>query len=180
MIICLLMLWCVLLVRLPIPSGHREPKPLPSFERTDIAAINAFEKELGITIPPEILKSVPMYKYGYFFSSKDGFMGTHVEPAFVKMVEDRANVPLVAFGQTGYGFNSGRFEFYYISDTLGYHLNVGFGGAFMDNRAIAKEITTTLSKLPALETQYHSTDGKTVTVVLDKGRSQPSVLTINL
>jgi hypothetical protein len=163
-----------------VPPGYGEPKELPPFERTDIAAINAFEEELGITIPPKIYESVPMYKFGYYFSSRDGFLGTYVDSEFIKLLKDKNNAPLVAFGQAGYGFNSGRFELYYIDNAFGYRLNVPFGGAFMDNDAIAKEITETLAKLPDLIAKYKSSDDKTITVVFDDGRGKQTVDKISM
>jgi hypothetical protein len=165
---------------LPVPPGYGKPRELPPFEKTDIAAINAFEKELGIIIPRVIYESVPMYKFGYYFSSKDGFLGTHTDPAFIELVENKANAPLVAFGQAGYGFNSGRFELYYINSTLGYKLNVPFGGAFMDNDAIAKKITETLAKLPDLIAKHKSSDGKTMTIVFDDGKSGQTIDKISI
>jgi hypothetical protein len=154
---------------LPVPPGYAEPEKLPPFEKTDIATINAFEKELGIAIPQELYESVPMYKFGYYFSSKDGFLGTYSDPEFIELLKDKNHIPLVAFGQTGYGFNSGRFEFYHISNALGYKLNIFFGGAFMNNDAIGKKITKTLAKLPDLIAKYKSSDGKTMTVIFDDG-----------
>jgi hypothetical protein len=153
---------------------------LPPFDRAGVEEINAFEKELGITIPREIYGSTAMYKFGYYFSSKDGFLGTHTDHHFIELLKDKSNVPLVAFGQAGYGFNSGRFELYYINDALGYKLDVPFGGAFMDNDAAAKEITETLAKLPALIGKYKPSGDKTVTVIFDRGRARQTVDKINL
>jgi hypothetical protein len=165
---------------LPVPPGYGKLKAPPPFENIDIAAINAFEKELGITIPRGIYESVPMYKFGYYFSSNDGFLGTHTDSAFIELVENKANAPLVAFGQAGYGFNSGRFELYYITSTLGDKLNVPFDGAFMDNDAIAKEITETLAKLPELKAKHKSSDGKTLTFVFDDGESGQTIDEISI
>ncbi|MDR2432739.1 MAG: hypothetical protein LBD34_03230 [Puniceicoccales bacterium] len=164
---------------LPVPPGYGEPEKLPPFDRASKEEINAFEKELGIAIPQEIYKSVAMYKFGYYFSSKDGFLGTHTDPEFIELLKDRSNCPLVAFGQAGYGFNSGRFELYYINDALGYKLNIPFGGAFMDNDTIAKEITEVLAKLPALIGKYKSSDDKTITVIFDRGIGEQTIHKIN-
>jgi hypothetical protein len=143
--------------------------------RASAGEINAFEKELGIAIPREIYESIPMYKFGYYFSSKDGFLGTRTDSEFVELLEDKSNVPLVAFGQAGYGFNSGRFGLYYIDDALGYKLNVPFGGAFMDNDAIAKEITEILAKLPNLLAKYKSSGGEAITAIFDRGKSGQTI-----
>ncbi|MDR2629062.1 MAG: hypothetical protein LBC30_03685 [Puniceicoccales bacterium] len=165
---------------LPVPSDYGEPIKLPPFDRAGVGEINAFEKELGIKIPREIYGSIPMYKFGYYFSSKDGFLGTHTDHHFIELLKDRSNVPLVAFGQAGYGFNSGRFELYYINDTLGYKLDVPFGGAFMDNDAIAKEITKLLVKLPVFMRKYKSSGDKTITVIFDRGETGQRVDKISL
>jgi hypothetical protein len=164
----------------PVPPGYGEPEKLPPFNRTNIEEINAFEKELGITIPQEIYKSLPMYKFGYYFSSKDGFLGTYTDPGFIELLKDGSHIPLVAFGQAGYGFNSGRFELYYINDALGYKLDVPFGGAFMDNDAIAKDITEILAKLPALLGKYKPSGDKTITVIFDRGRAGQTIDKIDL
>jgi hypothetical protein len=163
----------------PVPPGYGEPEKLPPFDRMSIEEINAFEKELGIAIPQEIYKSLPMYKFGYYFSSKNGFLGTHTDLEFIELLKDRSNGPLVAFGQAGYGFNSGRFELYYINDALGYKLDVPFADAFMDNDAIAKEIPEILAKLPALIGKYKP-DGKIITVIFDGGRGEQTVDKIDL
>jgi hypothetical protein len=114
-------------------------------------------------------KSVQMYKFGYYFSSKDEFMGDIGIPKFYEMLDGKSN--LVAFGHRGYGFNSYHFELYYINNALGYELEIPFGGAFMDNDAVAKEISNALQKLPGFIEQYKDSDGKTMTLIVEKGAS---------
>jgi hypothetical protein len=128
---------------LPVPPAHGEPKELSPFAKASIGEINSFEKELGIAIPRGIYESIPMCKFGYYFSSKDGFLGRHASSEFIKLLKDKYNSPLMAFGQTRYDFNSGRVELCYANAALGYRLNILFGGAFRDNDAIAEEITKT-------------------------------------
>ncbi|MDR1255588.1 MAG: hypothetical protein LBJ94_01495 [Puniceicoccales bacterium] len=147
---------------------------IPPFTKADAAMISAFEKELGIKIPEEIYKSVQMYKFGHYFSSKDGFLGTNTEHQFIELLSSAT--PLIAFGQAGYGFNSGRFELHYVDDKFAYKLDAPFGGAFMNNDEIAKELTATLAQLPALIEKYNA-DGsnQVVTVIFDNGRAKPSI-----
>jgi hypothetical protein len=86
----------------------------------------------------------------------------------------------VAFGQSGYGFNNGRFELYYPNDALGYRRNILFGGAFRDNDAMAETITKTLAKLPSLIAKYkHSGDGG-ITVISDSGKAGQAIERVNL
>jgi hypothetical protein len=67
-----------------VPAGYAEPKKLPPFAKASIGEINSFEKELGIAIPRGIYECVPMYKFRYSFSSKDGFLGTYANSESIK------------------------------------------------------------------------------------------------
>jgi hypothetical protein len=156
---------------LPVPPAHGEPKKLSPFAKAIIREINSFEKELGIAIPRGIYESVPMCKFGYYFSSKDGFLGTHTNSEFINLLKEKSNGHLVAFGQTRYDFCRGCFELYYANSALGYRLNILFGGAFRDNDAIAEEIAKIRAKLPSLIAKYKPFGDGGITVIFDKGKA---------
>ncbi|MDR1375672.1 MAG: hypothetical protein LBJ45_02575 [Holosporaceae bacterium] len=120
-------------------------KPDFNFEQASVQTLADFAVELGIEIPSEFTHYVMMYDMGYFFSSDNTFMPPLTSDGFVDFV--KKDQPIIAFGQRGYGFNSGTFDIFYVSSNFGYYFTIQFGGAFTNNEDSARYITGAFSDL---------------------------------
>jgi hypothetical protein len=104
-----------------------------------------FEKNLKIEIPRELLGQNRFYDMDCFFSSDKQFRMPFPGSKLVDLA--RKGRPLFAFGQSGHGFNSGKFDIYFSGDGFAYHFTMPFGGAFMDNDEGAKYISRAFAAL---------------------------------
>jgi hypothetical protein len=150
----------------PFVPGEFIQKPIFDFKIAKAEDFDKFSHELKIKIPEKLLNAYQLYDMGYFFASDKGFQIPFTEQEFINLAKE--NHHIFAFGQGGYGFNNGKFDIYYIDDKFGYHFNIPFGGAFMENDQGAKRITVAFTALEKFVQNNALPKGDTnITIITD-------------
>lgn len=134
-----------------------------------LSKVNQFADSIGISIPSEIIAKRDLHDRGYFFSSDGNFYGGMSELQFANLF--KSGKQILAFGQSGHGFNSYEFNIFYTCSKFGYFFKTSFGGAFTDNKKQAGVITNAFAALKNFIKNNNLDDAKQY-ILLDYGNKK--------
>ncbi|MDR1401343.1 MAG: hypothetical protein LBI81_00075 [Puniceicoccales bacterium] len=144
--------------------NHTDNAQPSKYKLANFNTLSKFASELDIEIPDRLLKKHQLYDKHYFFTSNEEFNVSLARAEFT----DLSMAPILAFGQSGYGFNSGIFSIFYADDAFTYHFEIPFGGAFTDNANGAKRITAAFFALNNfIQNNTLPKGGRTVVAIAD-------------